>query len=148
MRPRARILRPDLDPVRPDLSSGNLRCRSCGRPDGVVLRGLPDGRWWDGADQTWRDDHGRHAAWPSAVEYGLSRDQRVSVEPVRFSDLPGARPRLLCGRCRRSVGTVYRIARTRIRSMMRRALGDLFLGPYDDPEVVERLVATSQRRKR
>ncbi len=137
---RAQIRAPYLDPVRVGESSGNLRCRCCGRPDGVVVRGLPDGRWYDGADETWRDARGRRVEWPEPVEYGATTDTLVSVEALRITNAPVERVRLLCNRCRRLEGAVHGRARARISILLRRAIGDLFLGRYDDPGVLAKLV--------
>ena len=30
-------------------------CQGCGRPHGVMVRCLPDGRWFDPARRTWRN---------------------------------------------------------------------------------------------
>jgi len=143
-RTRAKILTPTLDPsTRPTAMPGGDRCRCCGRPDGVVVRCLPDGRWYDAADQTWRDARGRRAAWPDVVEYATTRDVGVTVRPVRASGAAGGRARLLCRRCQ----MIEEGVRARIRARMRRALGDLFLGAYDEPATFERFLALRRRRR-
>src|SRR5512132_2236256 len=40
------------------------RCQDCARPHGATIRCLPDGRWFDSVQQTWRDRRGRTARWP------------------------------------------------------------------------------------
>ena len=35
------------------------RCEACGRPHGVIVRHLGDGRWWDDCNGAWRDGRGR-----------------------------------------------------------------------------------------
>ncbi len=137
---RMQIRAPYLDPVRVGETSGNLRCRCCGRPDGVVVRCLPDGRWYDGADETWRDGRGRRVPWPEATEYAATTDILVSVEALRITRSAVERVRLLCNRCRRLEGAVHGRARARISILLRRAIGDLFLGRYDDPAVLTALV--------
>lgn len=139
-RTRTKILRPHLDATRPAAGEG-LRCRCCGRPDGVVVRCLPDGRWYDAADQTWRDGRGRRAAWPNVVEYMETQDIAVLVRPVRASDGPNSRRRALCRRCQ----MIEEGVRTRIRARMRRAVGDLFLGAYDEPATLERFLSLRRR---
>ena len=140
-RTRKTILRPTIDAA--PAAGGVRRCRCCGRPDGVVVRCLPDGRWYDPADQTWRDRRGRHAGWPNVVEYATTQDVAVQVRPVRASDAPGARPRLLCRRCQ----MIEEGVRARIRARMRLAVGDLFLGAYGEPATFERFLALLRRRK-
>jgi hypothetical protein len=44
------------------------KCQRCGRPHLVLLRCLPDGRWFDKKTATWRDRRGRPARWPDLVE--------------------------------------------------------------------------------
>ena len=137
---RMQIRAPYLDPVRVGEMSGNLRCRCCGRPDGVVVRCLPDGRWYDGADETWRDGRGRRVPWPEAAEYAATTDVLVGVEALRITRSAVERVRLLCNRCRRLEGAAHGRARARISILLRRAIGDLFLGRYDDPAVLTALV--------
>lgn len=138
---RAKILRPDLDPGDRKGRTGENRCRCCGRPDGMVIRCIPDGRWYDADDQTWRDGGGRRAEWPDVVEYAQTRDVRVLVRSVKPGDRPGARAKNLCRRCHMLEAAVRNAIRARIRARMRRALGDLFLGNYSEPEVQERMEA-------
>ena len=143
---RSQPLKPLIDPVRTGTESGNLRCRSCGKPDGVVVRVTADGRWYDWAGEVWRDDRGRAAPWPDIVEYAGTTDVAVRVTPLRFPDAPAGRVRLLCDRCRRTEGRVRQRARVRLSALMRRAVGDLFLGRYDDPEILDRVAALFRKR--
>ena len=39
-------------------------CQGCGRPHGVTVRCLPDGRWFDATRHTGRNGRGRPARWP------------------------------------------------------------------------------------
>ena len=52
-------------------------CQGCGRPHGLRVRCLPDGRWFDTACQTWRNGRGRPARWPDLVETAVIRQTRV-----------------------------------------------------------------------
>ncbi|GAA4255176.1 hypothetical protein GCM10022293_40840 [Azospirillum formosense] len=110
------------------------------------MRCLPDGRWYDAADQTWRDGRGRRAAWPDVVEYAETRDVQVVVRPVRPSGNPEARPKNLCRRCHMQEEALRNAIRSRIRARMRRALGDLFLGDYSSPGILERAMALYRRK--
>jgi hypothetical protein len=123
------------------------RCRECGRRHGTVVRCLPDGRWFDADDQTWRDRRGRRARWPNVVEYAGVRDLPVSVRRVRLSAEPGARTRRLCQRCQMVHEAARGAIRRHLRALGRRALGDLFLGAYDRPDAVERFAALARRRR-
>ncbi|HEY0838443.1 MAG TPA: hypothetical protein VGE72_31335, partial [Azospirillum sp.] len=144
---RVKILTPAIDPSRRGDAPGAPRCRCCGRPHGVVVRCLADGRWYDPDAQTWRDSRGRRAPWPDVIEYATTEDLVVAVRPVRGSGTStggtstGA-PRLLCRRCQ----MVEEGIRARIRARMRRAVGDLFLGRYDAPGTFERFLALKWRR--
>jgi hypothetical protein len=40
-------------------------CQGCGRPHGVTVRCLPDGRWFDATRHTWRNGRGRPSRWPN-----------------------------------------------------------------------------------
>ncbi len=143
---RARAARrtPDLDPKRPTAGAAPERCRCCARPHGALLRTLPDGRWYDAADQTWRDDRGRRAAWPDVVEYAQTRDLPTDVRRVAAD---GGQGRPLCRRCAAAEATTHRAALARIRALMNKAVGDLFLGGYDDAGTVDRFVALVKRRR-
>ena len=143
---RAKILRPDLDPADRKAPVGDNRCRCCGRPGGTVVRCLPDGRWYDAADQTWRDGRGRRAAWPDVVEYAQTRDTRIVVRPVRPSGNPEARAKNLCRRCHMLEEAVRNAIRSRIRARMRRAFGGLFLGDYSAPGILDRAMALYRRK--
>ena len=122
------------------------RCRDCGRRHGTIVRCLPDGRWFDPDDQTWRDRRGRAARWPDVVEYAMVRDLAVSIRPVRLSTKPGTRTRCLCQHCQMVFGSARNGIRRHLRALSRRALGDLFLGAYDQPDVLERFTASTQHR--
>lgn len=124
------------------------RCEGCGRPHGRHVMHTGDGRWWDEDRRCWRDSRGRRA-------YGLPRPGRERlVQPVLLGGLersPYPLTRVVlasahldhnpsnndlrnlaafCQRChllhdrqehrRQRWTTLFR----------RRALGDLFLGPY------------------
>ncbi|QCO03392.1 hypothetical protein [Azospirillum argentinense] len=56
---------------------GAGRCWKCGRPHGQELRVLPDGRWFDAEQHTWRDARGKEAAWPDMVDACRMRKTRV-----------------------------------------------------------------------
>jgi len=152
---RRSIHRPQLDPSGESVhytattpQGGQERCRDCGRKHGTVVRCLPDGRWFDADDQTWRDRRGRRAAWPNVVEYAEVRDLAVTVRQVRLSGDTSARLSKLCRRCQMSREAVRNAIRNRIRALSRRAMGDLFLGSYHEPGEIERFKVLSRRAKK
>ena len=110
------------------------RCQSCGRPHGETVRCLPDGRWYDAAASTWRSGRGRPARWPDIEEATRIRHTRVVLAAAHLDHNPGNnRPRnlkSLCQRCHLIHDRPHHLARRRITYLLRRALGDLFLGPY------------------
>jgi hypothetical protein len=110
------------------------RCERCGRPHGQMVHHLGDGRWWDEGTGTWRDGRGREVAPPAYGEYKRLRRTRVVLAAAHLDHDPGNnRPRnvrALCQRCHLDHDRPHHQARARLTVLMRRALGDLFLGPY------------------
>ena len=115
-------------------------CQSCGRPHGVVVRCLPDGRWFDAARQTWRNGSGRSARWRDIVEAVQMRQTRVLLAAAHLDHDPANNRlrnlRSLCRRCHLLHDRPYHLARRRITYRRRLALGDLFLGPYSATSVL------------
>ena len=110
------------------------RCQTCGRPHRATVRCLPDGRWYDAAASTWRNGRGRPARWPDLEEATRIRHTRVVLAAAHLDHNPANnRPRNLrglCQRCHLIHDRPHHLARRRITYLLRRALGDLFLGPY------------------
>jgi hypothetical protein len=110
------------------------RCQTCGRPHGETVRCLPDGRWYDTTASTWRNGRGRPARWPDLEEATHIRHTRVVLAAAHLDHNPSNnRPRNLrglCQRCHLIHDRPHHLARRRITYLLRRALGDLFLGPY------------------
>ena len=88
-------------------------CQVCGRPHGATVRHLGDGRWWDEAQQTWRDGRGRKVPSPALAEATPIRTTKVVLAAAHLDHDPA--------HCGRRIGLTLR---------RRRALGDLFSGPY------------------
>ena len=109
-------------------------CQECGRPHGKTVRCLPDGRWSDTDQHIWRDASGRPAPWLDIVEATRIRQTRVVLAAAHLDHDPANnRPRnlkSLCQRCHLIHDRPLHLARRRITYLLRRALGDLFLGPY------------------
>jgi hypothetical protein len=109
-------------------------CERCGRPHGETVRCLPDGRWFDVARNTWRNGRGRLARWPDIEEAVGFRQTRVILAAAHLDHDPGNNRqrnlKSLCQRCHMIHDHTHHLARRRITYLLRRALGDLFLGPY------------------
>jgi hypothetical protein len=109
-------------------------CRGCGRPHGEIVRVLPDGRWFDATRQTWRNGRGRPARWPDIEETTRVRQTRVILAAAHLDHNPGnnrlGNLRSFCQRCHLIHDRPHHLAQRRITYLLRRALGDLFFGPY------------------
>ena len=109
-------------------------CERCGRRHGETVRYLPDGRWFDVARHTRRNGRGRLARWPDIEEAVAFRQTRVILAAAHLDHDPGNNRlrnlRSLCQRCHMIHDRTHHLARRRITYLLRRALGDLFLGPY------------------
>jgi hypothetical protein len=88
----------------------------------------------DETRQTWRNHRGRLARWPDIGEAACMRQTRVVLAAAHLDHNP-SNNRLknlkgLCQRCHLIHDRPHHLARRRITYLLRRALGDLFLGPY------------------
>ena len=109
-------------------------CQRCGRPHGEIVWVLPDGRWYDETRRTWRNQRGRLARLPNTEDAARMRQTRVILAAAHLDHNP-ANNRLknlrgLCQRCHLIHYRPHHLARRRITYLLRRSLGDLFLGPY------------------
>lgn len=109
-------------------------CERCGRRHKTTVRQLPDGRWFDETAGTWRDDHGRPAREPELVEAKFIETRRVILATCHVnhnrSDCRWKNLFSGCGRCHLSHDRREHLRLRRITYLQRRALGDLFSGPY------------------
>jgi hypothetical protein len=110
------------------------RCQRCDRPHLALVRCLPDGRWFDGSAATWRDHRGKIARWPDLVETIRLRTTRVVLAAAHLDSDPSnnrlTNLRALCQRCHMLHDRPQHLVQRWITYRRRRALGDLFLGPY------------------
>lgn len=110
------------------------RCENCGRPHGSTVLQLADGRWLDPAVGSWRDDRGRAAAWPDLLLCVAAQEKRVLIGVAHLDHDPtnnrARNLRALCQRCHLRHDRREHLRRRRLRLRARRALGDLFTGPY------------------
>ncbi len=137
-------IRPDLRPLYPpnwkslsrhvrfERAAG--RCQTCARPHGVMLRCLPDGRWFDQEAGTWRDGRGKPSRWPDLIETLRSRHIRVVLAAAHLDHDPtNNRMRNLrgfCQRCHLRHDRTHHLGQRWITCRSRYASGDLFLGRY------------------
>ena len=109
-------------------------CQGCGRPHGAIVRVLPDGRWHDETRQTWRNHRGRLVRWPDIEEAARTRQTRVVLAAAHLDHNPSNNRlknlRSFCQRCHLIHDRPHHLEQRRITYLLRRALGDLFLGPY------------------
>lgn len=112
------------------------RCQACARPHGTDLRCLPDGRWFDAQQNTWRNRRGRPAPWPDLLEATQIRTTRVSLATAHLDHDPTHNRlrnlRSLCQRCHLSHDRAHHLAQRRLTYRSRDAIGDLWLGVYAD----------------
>ena len=115
------------------------RCQRCGRPHGALVYHLGDGRWWDAEAFTWRNGHGRAlarlpalAALPAGV---VPCATRVVLATAHLDHDPGNNRRrnlkALCQRCHMLHDRNEHQRRRWLTLRRRKALGDLFFGPYN-----------------
>jgi hypothetical protein len=120
------------DVVRFDRAGGC--CQRCARPHGVKLRVLPDGRWFDPVQRTWRDGKGRPARWPDIEEAIRFRETRVVLATAHLDHNPRNNRRrnlrALCQRCHLIHDRPRHLRQRWITYRRRYAIGDLFLGLY------------------
>ena len=111
-------------------------CEVCGRPHGEKVQHLGDGRWWDEAQEIWRNGSGRKIPSPVPIEKASMRMTKVVLAAAHLDHDPthcGRRHgniKALCQRCHLLHDRSEHRRRIRLTLRRRRALGDLFLGPY------------------
>ncbi len=110
----------------------NGRCEGCGRPHGKLVLCVGDGRWFDRQDGSWRDERGRRTARPDKpyrLRWTIVRLAACHLDhdPTNsdFENLAA-----WCQRCHLLHDRPEHRRRAAITVLLRRALGDLFLGPY------------------
>ena len=114
------------------------RCEGCGRPHLQEVHHLGDGRWWDIEVKRWRDGGGRLVRrvlpTPEQMGAGAVRTTRVVLATAHrnhdTTDNSGANLAAFCQRCHLQHDRPEHQRRRRITLRARKALGDLFHGPY------------------
>ena len=109
-------------------------CQGCGRRHGEIFDCLPDGRWYDAGRRVWRNERGRRARSPGTEDSPRMRQSRVVLAAAHLDHNPTnnrlGNLRSFCQRCHLLHDRAHHIRQRRITWLLRRALGDLFLGPY------------------
>ncbi|CAO4135982.1 hypothetical protein [Methylorubrum extorquens] len=119
--------------IRFDRAKG--RCETCARPHGRTVFHLGDGRWWDADAASWRDGGGGLVCIGvgAADVLGESRTTRVVLATAHrnhdTADNSPANLAAFCQRCHMLHDAPEHRRRWRT-IFMRKALGDLFRGPY------------------
>lgn len=111
------------------------RCEACARPHSRVIVCLRDGTWYDDESAIWRNGRGRALRRPPrlAVLAGARLTLPILATCHRDHDtsLNGDRDLAAwCQRCHMLHDRPEHLRRRRLTYLRRRALGDLFLGPY------------------
>ena len=112
------------------------RCEACQRPHGRTVFCLGDGRWWDDEAASWRDGAGGLACIEvgTADVLGEIRTTRVVLATGhRNHDTADNCPANLaawCQRCHILHDAPEHRRRRWVTLFRRKALGDLFRGPY------------------
>jgi 5-methylcytosine-specific restriction endonuclease McrA len=112
------------------------RCQRCGRPHGQEVRHLGDGRWWDEDRQAWRSGNGRLLPHLPALiaDHRAILTTRVILAAAHLDHDPTNNRlrnlRAFCQRCHLQHDRAEHQRRRSRTLRMRKALGDLFLGPY------------------
>lgn len=123
------------------------RCEQCGRPHGIKVRHLGDGRWYDDEHRCWRDERGRRmrgSASPDRLPKQLRMAElvgeatplstRVVLATAHLDHNPGNNHQrnlaALCQRCHLAHDRPEHRRQRWITLFRRRASRDLFLGDY------------------
>ncbi len=111
-------------------------CEHCGRPHGKTVAHLGDGRWWDEERQAWRCDKGRAVRRLLApVADGVpKKTMRVVLATAHLNTTRAMTVRPTFAPCFNAAIFLHDKEEHRIRRRLtyraRKALGDLFTGPY------------------
>ncbi|MCY1640539.1 hypothetical protein [Methylorubrum sp. SL192] len=107
-------------------------CERCGRPHGRVIVCVDDGSWYDADGGVWRSGRGRVLRrTPDLASARLTRPILATCHRAHDTSLNGPTDLAAwCQRCHLDHDRPEHIRRRRLTFLRRRALGDLFLGPY------------------
>jgi len=110
------------------------RCEHCGRPHGQRVFHMGDGRWWDKGRSYWRNGDGRRVRRPTEniLDSGKWTPVVLACAHLNHDPSDSALNQLaaLCQRCHMIYDGPEHRRRRWMNAHYRRALGDLFYGPY------------------
>ncbi|WP_342167360.1 hypothetical protein [Methylobacterium sp. SD21] len=112
------------------------RCEACKRPHGQIVYHLGDGRWWDAEARAWRDGQGRITRLSLGADDVLTRVRRTRVVLAAAhrdhdtSNNASANLAAFCQRCHMIHDRPEHRRRRWFTLFRRKAMGDLFRGPY------------------
>ena len=110
------------------------RCEACGRPHGRLVQHLGDGKWWDEERSAWRDGRGRSLPRFKPATDALIRHTKVVLATAHLDHDPTNNPprnlKALCQRCHMLHDRDEHRRQRWLTLRARKALGDLFIGPY------------------
>jgi hypothetical protein len=110
------------------------RCEHCRRPHGRRIFHLGDGRWWDSNARHWRNGQGRRVRRPTEdiLARGLWTPVVLACAHLNHDPSDSGLQQLaaLCQRCHMIHDGPEHRRRRWMNAHYRRALGDLFYGPY------------------
>ncbi|MCF4130080.1 hypothetical protein [Methylobacterium sp. SyP6R] len=114
------------------------RCEACGRPHRQVIVCLDEGTWYDAKAGCWRSARGRPLRHPPGLAALAEARQTLPIlatcHRAHDTSLNGDRDLAAwCQRCHLIHDRPGHLRRRRLTHLQRRALGDLFLGPYPLP---------------
>ena len=95
----------DQSLVRFERAGRGMRGRWPSPATGMAIHCLPDGRWFDPREETWRDRRGREACWPDLDELTKPDGRRASFSVAAHLDHDQGRTsrqrnlRSVCERC-------------------------------------------------
>ena len=108
------------------------RCETCGRPHGRLVLHCGDGRWFDKTEDLWKTGHGIGTDKPRGhrrlrLTKVILATAHLDHDPTN-NDLDNLKA--LCQRCHLLYDQPEHRRRRWLTLRSRKALGDLFLGPY------------------
>jgi len=116
------------------------RCQFCGRRHGETVHRLRDGRWFDPTINQWRDGSGQPCTWPDMFEFSNAKETLVVLAAAHLDNNPAncnnQNLASLCQRCHIVHDAPYHAEQRKLTIRARGAIGDLFLGEYDDLKVL------------
>lgn len=110
------------------------RCEGCGRPHGRQIWHVGNGTWWDEEQGAWRNGRGRVLPRFKSPLGAVVRHTKVVLATAHLDHDPTNNParnlKALCQRCHMLHDRDEHRRQRWLTLRARKAIGDLFLGPY------------------